>query len=297
MMQFLLKQYPGMNIVETATALDCSRTGYHSHVRKPRRKRRSQNAALASRIRSAFLAARGVYGCVRIMRSLRAQGLRLGKNRISKLMQANGLRVQQKRRFIPRTTIADKASPIAPNHLLARPAAERLNQVWVSDITYIQTAEGWLFLAAEMDAFSRRIIGWSTLDSLDTALPIAALERAFQTRSHAAFADLLHHSDRGCQLTHFVRPSGSLRLSVSASLRLTSSDFRRRLELCSITQSMSRKANCYDNAAMEPTEGRSPAAGCPEGERSEAILLGHPQSRVLRLLHPAHPRHRPFHDF
>ena len=87
-----------------------------------------------------------------------------------------------------------------------------------------------------MDAFSRRIIGWSTLDSLDTALPTAALERAFQTRSHIAFGDLLHHSDRGCQYT--------------------SSDFRRRLELCSITQSMSRKANCYDNATMESTEGR-----------------------------------------
>ena len=87
-----------------------------------------------------------------------------------------------------------------------------------------------------MDAFSRRIIGWSTLDSLDTALPTAAIERAFQTRSHIAFGDLLHHSDRGCQYT--------------------SSDFRRRLELCSITQSMSRKANCDDNATMESTEGR-----------------------------------------
>ena len=125
-----------MNILEAPVALDCSRSGYHSHLRKPRRKRRSQNAALGSQISSTFLAARGVYGCHRIMHSLRAQGLRLGKNRISKLMRTNGLRVQQKRRFIPRTTIADKASPVAPYHLLSRPPAERLNQVWFTDICF-----------------------------------------------------------------------------------------------------------------------------------------------------------------
>ena len=135
-MQAILQQHPHMNIVEASVALDCSRSGYHSHLRKPRRKRRSQIAALASQIRSTFLAARGVYGCQRIMHSLRAQGLRLGKNRISKLMRTNGLRVQQKRRFIPRTTIADKASPVAPNHLLSRPAAERINQVWFTDICF-----------------------------------------------------------------------------------------------------------------------------------------------------------------
>ena len=230
-MHAILQDHPDMHILEASAALDCSRSGYYSHLRKPRRKRRSQDAALASQIRSTFLAARGVYGCERIMRSLRAQGVRHGKNRISKLMRANGLRVRQKARFIPRTTIADKSSPVAPNHLLARPAAERLNQIWFTDITYIQTAEGWLYLAAEMDAFSRRIIGWSTLDSLDTSLPTAALDRALQARSHAAFAGIIHHSDRGCQYT--------------------SAHFRRRLALCSITQSMSRKANCYDNATME----------------------------------------------
>ena len=230
-MQELLQQDPAMPLGELSAALDCSRSGYHAHRRKARRKRRSQDASLALQIRASFLAARGVYGCVRIMHALRQQGLRHGKNRISKLMRRHGLRVQQKRRFVPRTTIADKASPVAPNHLLERPAVRRLNEVWLTDMTYIPTAEGWLYLAAEMDALSRRIIGWCTLPSLDTSLPAAALDRALQTRSSASLPDLLHHSDRGCQYT--------------------SAAFRRRLELSSITQSMSRKANCYDNAAIE----------------------------------------------
>jgi transposase InsO family protein len=139
--------------------------------------------------------------------------------------------VHQKRRFVPCTTVVSKDSPVAPNHLMVRPAARRLNEVWLTDITYLPTAEGWLYLAAEMDACSRRIVGWSTHASLATTLPTQALERALESRHDASLPDLLHHSDRGCQYT--------------------SVEFRRRLSLCGITQSMSRKGNCYDNAAME----------------------------------------------
>jgi len=120
---------------------------------------------------------------------------------------------------------------VSPNHLLKHPAATRLNEVWLTDITYLPTAEGFLYLAAELDLCSRRIIGWSTHDTLATELTTQALERALQSRPDAALPDLLHHSDRGCQYT--------------------SSAFRQRLDLCQITQSMSRKGNCYDNAAME----------------------------------------------
>ena len=220
-----------MDVAQTALALDLSRSGFYSHSRKPLRKRRSEDAALGLQIERAFIAARRTYGSPRIMHALRQQGLRHGKNRIAKLMRERGLCVQQKRRFVPRTTIADKGSPVAPNHLLERPAAVRLNQIWLTDITYIPTAEGWLYLAAEMDAFSRRIIGWSTHATLHTDLPLAALDRALHHRAGASLPDLIHHSDRGCQYT--------------------SSEFRRRLSLCHITQSMSRKANCYDNAAIE----------------------------------------------
>ena len=220
-----------MDVAETALALDLSRSGFCAHARKPLRKRHSEDAALGLEIERTLIAARRVYGSPRILRALRQKGLRHGKKRIARLMRERGLCVRQKRRFVPRTTIACKDSPLAPNHLLERPAAVRLNQIWLTDITYIPAAEGWLYLAAEMDAFSRRIIGWSTHASLHTGLPLAALDRALHHRAEASLHDLIHHSDRGCQYS--------------------SADFRHRLSLCHITQSMSRKANCYDNAAIE----------------------------------------------
>ena len=230
-MLHLLRQHPGMDVALTALALEVSRSGFYAHARKPLRKRRSEDAALGLEIERTFIAARRVYGSPRILHALRQKGLRHGRNRVARLMRERGLCVRQKRRFVPRTTLACKDSPVAPNHLLERPDADRLNQIWLTDITCIPTAEGWLYLAAEMDAFSRRIIGWSTHASLHTGLPLAALDRALHSRAGASLPELIHHSDRGCQYT--------------------SSEFRHRLFLCHITQSMSRKANCYDNAAIE----------------------------------------------
>lgn len=220
-----------MNIREACLTLAVSPGGYYAHRHKDLRPRRVQDAALALQISTAFAAARRTYGSPRLMHTLRRQGLRHGKNRIARLMRQQGLQVQQKRRFVPRTTVADKDSPVAPNHLFKRPQVTRLNEVWLTDITYLPTGEGWLYLAAELDLCSRRIIGWSTHTSLATELTTQALERALQSRPQARLPDLLHHSDRGCQYT--------------------SADFRQRLNLRQITQSMSRKGNCYDNAAME----------------------------------------------
>lgn len=230
-MQVLVQESPAMNTSELVQALGVSRSGYYAHCRKPTRKRCVEDAVLAREIRQAFEAGRRVYGCPRILHALRRKNLRHGKNRIARLMRAQGCAVQQKRRYVPRTTLTAKDSPVAPNHLLDQPKPERLNQVWLTDITYLPTGEGWLYLAAEMDAHSRRILGWSTHQSLATLLPTQALERALDTRHDAEFSKLLHHSDRGCQYT--------------------SEAFRHRLALCGITQSMSRPANCYDNAAME----------------------------------------------
>ena len=219
-----------MNLTEVCNALGVSRSGYHAHLCKSQRQRRMQDARLALEVREAFQASRCTYGSPRLVRCLRAQGLRHGKNRIARLMREQLLQVRQKRRFVPRTTLTDKASPVAPNHLLQRPAPTRPNQVWVTDITYLPTREGWLYLAAEMDLYSRRILGWSTHESLATQLPNVALDRALQTRGSSP-CGLLHHSDRGCQYT--------------------SAEFRKRLQLRGITASMSRRANCYDNATME----------------------------------------------
>lgn len=219
-----------MNLAKACQALSVSRSGYHAHLHKHQRPRRRQDAQLTNEIRAAFTASRSTYGSPRLVHCLRGKGLHHGKNRIARLMREQHLLVHQKRRFVPRTTVADKTSPVAPNHLLQRPAPTRPNEVWVTDITYLPTREGWLYLAAEMDLCSRRILGWSTHESLATELPNEALERALQARGSSP-GGLLHHSDRGCQYT--------------------SADFRRRLELRGITASMSRRANCYDNATME----------------------------------------------
>ncbi len=219
-----------MNLSLACKTLGVSRSGYHAHLHKDHCPRRVEDSQLAIEICTAFTASRRTYGSPRLMHSLRRKGLRHGKNRITRIMRQQQLRVLQKRRFVPRTTLADKASPVASNLLLERPAPTRTDEVWVTDITYLPTGEGWLYLSAEMDLYSRRILGWSTLDSLDTALPSQALQRALQTRGSSPH-NLLHHSDRGCQYT--------------------SAEFRRSLHLRGITQSMSRKANCYDNASME----------------------------------------------
>lgn len=227
----LQEHQPSLNLTATCGTLEVSRSGYHAHLRKPQRTRRMQDAVLAREVREAFVSSRRTYGSPRLRQMLRRKGLCHGKNRIARLMREAGLRVHQKRRFVPRTTVSDKNSMPAANLLLKRAAPQRLNEVWLTDITYVPTGEGWLYLAAEMDLCSRRILGWSTHESLATLLPLQALERALQTRRTSVLRGLLHHSDRGCQYG--------------------STQFRRSLQLRGITQSMSRTANCYDNAAIE----------------------------------------------
>lgn len=220
-----------MSLTEACQALEVSRSGYHEHLRKPRGKRRRQDRVLASALAEEFALSRQTYGSPRLVAALRRRGLRHGKNRVRRLMREQHLHVRQKRRFVPRTTQADKTSHPSPNRLGAQPAPTRPNQAWVTDITYLLTGEGWLYIAAEMDLYSRRIIGWDAGPSLGTALPVSALQRALATRRGHDLRDLLHHSDRGCQYTSHA--------------------FRRQLLHKGITQSMSRAGNCYDNAAIE----------------------------------------------
>jgi transposase InsO family protein len=220
-----------MNLTEACLALEVSRSGYHDHLRKPCRKRRQQDQALADVLSDEFALSRQTYGSPRLVAVLRQRGLRHGKNRVRRLMREHDLQVRQKRRFVPRTTQADKASHPSPNLLDAYPAPTRPNQAWVTDITYLPTGEGWLYVAAEMDLYSRRIIGWDAGPSLATELTASALQRALATRRGHDLHALLHHSDRGCQYTSLA--------------------FRRQLAQQGITQSMSRAGNCYDNAAIE----------------------------------------------
>lgn len=219
------------HIDELCTAFAVSRSGYYAHLRKPSGRRRCEDEALRPRVAAAFRDSRLTYGTPRLREVLVREGTAISRERIGRIMRELGLQPLRKRAFIPRTTRADPAATPAPNHLLDRPVTTAPDQVWVSDITYIQTDEGWLYLAAVMDLHTRRILGWATADHMRTELVTEALQRARFTRAGANLAATIAHSDRGSQYT--------------------SGDYRRALALLRMTQSMSRAANCYDNATME----------------------------------------------
>jgi transposase InsO family protein len=216
-------------VEELAQALEVTSSGFYAHQHKPQGARRQQDRRLVEQIKPIFQESRRTYGSPRIQAVLRREGQRCGKNRIARLMRDNGLKARQKRRFVPRTTQSNHDLPIAPNWLAKVPAAARPDQIWVVDITYIDTAEGWIFLAVILDACSRKVVGWALACSLETSLVTEALERARPRRLPSP--GLLHHSDRGVQYA--------------------SSAYRALLANYQITPSMSRTANPYDNALAE----------------------------------------------
>jgi len=225
-MTALRKEYP---VEALAQALEVSPSGYYSHQHKGRRPRAQQDRILEQQIQQTFQASRATYGSPRIRACLQRQGFHHGKNRVARLMRRIGLRARQKRRFFPRTTRSDHDHPIAPNWLAKVPTPDRPDQVWVVDITYIDTLAGWIYLAVVLDACSRKVVGWAMSTSLETSLVTEALNRAQRQRRPAP--GLLHHSDRGIQYA--------------------SSAYRALLAIFKITPSMSRPANPYDNALAE----------------------------------------------
>jgi putative transposase len=216
-------------VEELAHALEVTSSGFYAHQHKPGGARRQQDQKLLKRIQPIFKESRSTYGSPRIHAALKRQGEPCSKNRVARLMRQNNLRARQKRHFVPRTTRSDHDLPIAPNWLAKVPAPDRPNQVWVVDITYIATAEGWTYLAVVLDACSRKVVGWSMASSLETFLVTEALARAQKERLPQP--GLLHHSDCGVQYA-------------SSAYRALLADYQ-------ITPSMSRAANPYDNALAE----------------------------------------------
>jgi putative transposase len=212
-----------------AQALEVTTSGFYAHQHKPEGARRQQDQKLIEKMEPIFKKSRCTYGSPRLCAALRRSGERCGKNRVARLMRQNQLRARQKQRFVPRTTQSDHDLPIAPNWLAKVPAPDRPDQIWVVDITYIATTEGWIYLAVVLDACSRKVVGWAMGNSLETSLVTEALERARQRRGPSP--GLLHHSDRGVQYA--------------------SSAYRALLATYQITPSMSRPANPYDNALAE----------------------------------------------
>lgn len=221
--------HTGESIQLLCQTLGVSRAGFYAHRHKARRSRRVHDRKLAEKIGAIFQQSRCTYGSPRIQIALDRAGERCGKNRVARLMRQQGLRARQKRRFRPLTTQSQHRLPVAENWLAKVPAPARPNQIWVGDITYLRTREGWLYLAVVLDVCSRKVVGWQTGDSLESALVTEALQQAWQRRAPAP--GLLHHSDRGAQYA--------------------SSAQRALLATYQITASMSRRGNCYDNAMAE----------------------------------------------
>ena len=218
--------------------LGVSVSGYHQHKKRLQgiaQRRHLSDEALLVHIRAAYAENRGAYGWPRIWRQLRAQGIRVGKQRVQRLMQEHGIQARGKRRFRVMTTDSRHDLPIAPNLLDRNFTVVTPNTAWSGDITYIATEEGWLYLAVVIDLFSRQVVGWSMRPDMRSNLVIDALEMAWYQRRPDKKAGLIFHSDRGSQYA--------------------SGDFRQVLEEYGITPSMSRKGNCWDNACSETLFG------------------------------------------
>jgi putative transposase len=220
---------PQHSVADLCAALAVSRSGYYAWAQRAPGTRAQANERLRQAIQDLFAQSRQSYGSPRMTAALRQAGHACNHKRVARLMRQQGWQGRSQRRYRVRTTDSRHDQPIAPNRLAEQPACTAPNQVWVTDITYVPTPEGWLYLAGVMDLYSRQVVGWAMGESLATTLPLAALNMALAQR--APGAGLLHHSDRGVQYA--------------------SQDYRQRLAAFGLEASMSRPGNCYDNAAME----------------------------------------------
>ncbi len=208
--------------------LDVARSGYYAWRRRPECARAREDRQLLTQIQQIFRQNRRVYGSPRIHQALRQQATCCGRKRVARLMRQAGLRAKQVKKFRA-TTQSKHAFTVAENRLDQQFQAEAANQVWASDITYIETGAGWLYLAVVIDLFSRRVVGWAMAEHLRASLTLSALEMAILQRRPEP--GLLHHSDRGVQYA--------------------CADYQKRLRAIRAEVSMSDKGNCYDNAPVE----------------------------------------------
>ena len=208
--------------------LGVSTSGYYAWTERPASARARRDEELGQRVRAAHAASKGRYGSPRVHAELRANGDNVGRKRVARLMKQANLAGRKRRRF-RQTTDSNHNFPIADNILARDFITTAPNEVWVTDITFIWTDQGWLYLAAILDLFSRRVVGWSTSANVDRHLATGALDKALRDRRPSR--GLVHHSDRGSTYA--------------------SGDYRRALDAHGLQCSMSRKGDCWDNAVAE----------------------------------------------
>jgi putative transposase len=214
-------------VVTMCRLFSVTRQGFYAYLKRQAATRPAE-VELQAQVKQAYAEGRGAYGSPRVVAALRKKGLPVSKRRVERTMRALGLQGRRRRRSHV-TTKANPAHPVAANLLDRDFKADRPNQRWVTDISYVWTDEGWCYLAVILDLFSRAVVGWSLDTTLTTQLPLRALDMAVRRRIPGS--SLLHHSDRGCQYT--------------------SQEYRRALKDLGIEVSMSRKGNCWDNAVAE----------------------------------------------
>ena len=226
--QFMDQHGSGFAVMKMCRVLGVSRSGYYSYLRRGLSPRHEENRRLLEKIKGIWDKVRGVYGSPRITAELRSQGFRCGRNRIARLMRENRIRARIKKRFKV-TTQSDHSLPIAADLLGRDFSAQAPNEKWLSDITYIWTCEGWMYLAVVMDVYNREIVGWAFDDRIKKELVADSLRMALLQRDPEP--GLIFHSDRGSQYA-----SGLVRKIMKAR---------------GIRPSMSGKGDCFDNAMME----------------------------------------------
>lgn len=229
---FIAAQQVAFSIKALCRTLGVTRSGFYAWRKRPAPPSRRADAQLAVKVSAAHRRNRGVYGSPRIHRELRAQGVRVGRKRIERLMRENGLKGCQKKRFCC-TTDSSHSMPIAANLLDRKFNPSAPNVVWAGDVTYIATEEGWLYLAVIVDLFSRRIVGWGVSATNDRNLALEALRHALHLRRPRR--GLLHHTDRGSPYA--------------------SEEYSAELRANGLIASMSRTGDCYDNAVVESLFG------------------------------------------
>ena len=210
-------------------ALGVSRSGFHAWLTRPPSARSRSDEALVAKVRASFIASDRTYGARRVWHDLLAEGISCGLHRIERLMKSQALRARPRRRRLPSDTGQRISDAVSPNVLDRQFHAPAPNRKWIADFTYVWTTEGWLYVAAVVDLFSRRVVGWSMSATMTAQLVTDALMMAIWRRGKPDA--LLHHSDQGSQYT--------------------SEHFQRLMADNGVTCSMSRSGNVWDNAAME----------------------------------------------
>lgn len=229
---WIRKHCDSYSVSALCDVLGVSKSGYYASLNRPPSSRARRRKRIETAVRQLHAASHGIYGSGKIAKELaKSNELETAcRNTVARAMREMGLKSRVSKAFVPTTTQTDPTKQPAPNLLDRDFTATRPNQKWVTDITYLPTLAGWVYLAVVLDLFSRKVVGWAISDSLATPLVAEALRRAIESRRPLG-SELLHHSDRGCQYT--------------------SDAYQQTLASLGITCSMSRRGDCYDNAVAE----------------------------------------------